>query len=68
MGPGYGWPSSEIARQLSLEKSIKPRPNGGFVLWNIGQLMRNQKGVATVVASASEVSEAKGAGGVARSQ
>jgi uncharacterized lipoprotein YddW (UPF0748 family) len=51
MGAGYGWPSSEIERQLSLEKSIKPRGNGGFVLWNIGQLMRNQKGVATVVAS-----------------
>jgi uncharacterized lipoprotein YddW (UPF0748 family) len=50
MGAGYGWPSSEIARQLSLEKSIRPRGNGGFVLWNIGQLMRNQKGVATIVA------------------
>ena len=51
MGAGYGWPSSEIERQLSLEKSINPRGNGGFVLWNIGQLMRNQKGVAIIVAS-----------------
>jgi hypothetical protein len=59
MGPGFGWPSSEIARQLSLERSIKPRPNGGFVLWNIGQLMRNQKGVAAVVASASEIRTAR---------
>jgi len=59
MGPGFGWPSSEIARQLSLERSIKPRSNGGFVLWNIGQLMRNQKGVAAVVASASEIRTAR---------
>jgi uncharacterized lipoprotein YddW (UPF0748 family) len=51
LGAGYGWPASEIARQLSLERSIKPRTEGGFILWNIGALSANQKGIAKVVAS-----------------
>jgi uncharacterized lipoprotein YddW (UPF0748 family) len=52
LGAGYGWPTSEIAHQLSLERSIKPRTEGGFILWNIGALTANQKGIARVIASA----------------
>jgi uncharacterized lipoprotein YddW (UPF0748 family) len=52
LGAGYGWPASEIAHQLSLERSIKPRPEGGFILWNIGPLSSNQKGIARVIAAA----------------
>ena len=52
LGSGYGWPTSEIARQLSLERSIKPRPEGGFILWNIGPLSANQKGIAKVISAA----------------
>jgi uncharacterized lipoprotein YddW (UPF0748 family) len=52
LGAGYGWPVSEIARQLSLERSIKPRSEGGFILWNIGPLSANQKGIAKVIAAA----------------
>lgn len=43
LGAGYGWPASEIARQLSLERSIKPRSEGGFILWNVGQLRLYEK-------------------------
>jgi uncharacterized lipoprotein YddW (UPF0748 family) len=52
LGSGYGWPASEIAHQLSLERSIKPRSEGGFILWNIGPLSANQKGIAKVIAAA----------------
>ena len=52
LGAGYGWPASEITRQLSLERSIKPRSEGGFILWNIGPLSTNQKGIAKVIAAA----------------
>jgi len=45
----HGWPSSEIAVQLALEKSIGPRPRGGFLLWNMQAIARNTKGVAAVV-------------------
>ncbi len=51
MGAGFGWPSGEIQRQLIIESSIKPRESGGFILWNVGQLLRNQKGVASIVAA-----------------
>ncbi len=50
LGPGYGWPAAEIERQLRLEQTIGPRAAGGFVLWNVGPLLQNQKGVATIVA------------------
>jgi len=50
LGGSYGWPSSEIASQLVIEASTKPRPSGGFILWNVGPLMQNRKGVAMVVA------------------
>ena len=50
LGGSYGWPSSEIAAQLAIEASTKPRSAGGFVLWNVGALMENKKGVAQIVA------------------
>lgn len=43
----HGWSASEIGRQLALEREIAPR--GGFVLWNIGAIAKNTKGVVTVV-------------------
>ncbi len=51
MGAGFGWPSGEIRRQFIVESSIKPRESGGFILWNVGQLLRNEKGVASIVAA-----------------
>jgi uncharacterized lipoprotein YddW (UPF0748 family) len=50
LGGSYGWPSSEIASQLALETSIKPRSSGGFILWSVGPLLENKKGIALVVA------------------
>jgi len=47
----HGWPASEIARQLTLEKSIGPRGRGGFILWDISPLVRNTKGIVPVVRS-----------------
>ena len=44
-----GWPASEIDRQLSLEKSISPRPSGGFLLWNIAPVSKNTKGVMATI-------------------
>ncbi len=45
-----GWPASEIALQMRLEKSIQPRNGGGgFILWRIHQLVKNTKGVAPIV-------------------
>lgn len=45
----HGWPAKEIATQLSLEKAIGAR--GGFLLWNIGPLAKNTKGIVPVVRS-----------------
>ena len=57
-GEGHHWPVSEIARQLALERSVGPRPGGGgFILWSIGPLASDLKGVGGVVAAAA------GAGG-----
>ncbi len=50
LGGSYGWPSSEIALQLTIELSTKPRSSGGFILWNVGPLLENKKGIAVVVA------------------
>jgi uncharacterized lipoprotein YddW (UPF0748 family) len=50
LGRPDNWPSSEIASQLAIESSIKPRSSGGFVLWSVGPLLENKKGVALVVA------------------
>jgi uncharacterized lipoprotein YddW (UPF0748 family) len=49
LGGSYQWPSSEIASQLAIEEMTKPRSAGGFILWNVGPLLENKKGVATVV-------------------
>ncbi len=45
-----GWPATEIATQLDLERQIGPRGRGGFILWSIGPLQKNTKGVDGVVA------------------
>jgi uncharacterized lipoprotein YddW (UPF0748 family) len=45
----HGWPASQISAQLGLEKSISPRGRGGFLLWNIGPVARNTKGVVSVI-------------------
>jgi uncharacterized lipoprotein YddW (UPF0748 family) len=50
LGGSYQWPSSEIASQLAIEVTTKPRSSGGFILWSVGPLLENKKGVAVVVA------------------
>ena len=50
LGGSYGWPSSEIESQLAIETAIKPRSSGGFILWSVGPLLENKKGIALVVA------------------
>lgn len=47
----HGWPASQIATQLALEKSIGPRGRSGFLLWNIGPIKDNTKGIVPVVRS-----------------
>jgi uncharacterized lipoprotein YddW (UPF0748 family) len=47
----HGWGSDEIVRQLQLEKSITPRPGGGFLVWNIGAVSKNIKGVLSCIRS-----------------
>ena len=47
----HGWPASEIAHQLDLEKSISPRGRGGFLLWDIGPAAKNTKGVVAIIRS-----------------
>ena len=52
LGGGFNWPVEEIARQLELERTVGASgTGGGFILWNIGPLTRNQKGVVAVVAA-----------------
>ena len=45
----HGWGADEINRQLKLEKNIAPRPRGGFLLWNIGAVSKNTKGVLAAI-------------------
>jgi len=45
----HGWGPDEISRQLRLEKNISPRPQGGFLLWNIGPVSKNTKGVLAAI-------------------
>ncbi len=52
LGEGFNWPASEIARQLALERTLGPRGGVGFILWSIGPLLRDQKGIDAVVAAA----------------
>jgi len=47
----HGWPASEIAHQLDLEKSTSPRGRGGFLLWDIGPAAKNTKGVVAIIRS-----------------
>ena len=56
-----GWPTSEIAHQITLERTIKPRSDGGFIIWNMGPLMSNQKGIAGVIerGAGNEVAEGR---------
>jgi uncharacterized lipoprotein YddW (UPF0748 family) len=47
----HNWPLSEIATQLRLEQTIGPRRGGGgFVLYNIGPVSSNTKGVRDLLA------------------
>ncbi len=43
----HGWDAGEIARQLSIESTIAP--SGGFILWNIGPVAKNTKGIRAVL-------------------
>lgn len=53
-GEGFNWPASEIGRQLRLEETIGPRPGGGgWILWSVGPVLRDQKGVGAVIAAAA---------------
>jgi len=55
LGSSHNWPASEIATQLGIESEIHPRTSGGFLLWNIGPLLENKKGVVAVVARGSQI-------------
>ncbi len=55
LGSPFNWPVAEIGRQLELEQTIGPKAeSGGFILWSIGPVLRDQKGVAKVVAAAAQ--------------
>ncbi|MEO6053904.1 MAG: family 10 glycosylhydrolase [Chthoniobacterales bacterium] len=47
-----GWPVTEIATQLRINKMIGPGSHGGFILWSIKPLLNNTKGVRSVVSAA----------------
>lgn len=49
LGGSHNWPVSEIATQLQLEQKIGPRRAGGFVLYNIGPVAANTKGVRSIL-------------------
>ena len=54
-GEGFNWPVSEIARQLKLEQTIGPKADsGGFILWSVGPVLSDKKGVDQIVAAASQ--------------
>ncbi len=46
----HDWPSSEIGHQLDLERTLGPRKQGGFILWDFTPLKQNSKGIRGVVA------------------
>jgi uncharacterized lipoprotein YddW (UPF0748 family) len=46
-----GWPAREIDLQLAREKTITPRPRGGFLLWNIAPLAKNTKNILPAIRS-----------------
>ena len=47
LGEGHNWPVGEIAKQLRLERSVGGA--GGFILFSMGPVLRNQKGVDEVL-------------------
>ena len=51
-GEGFNWPVSEIAHQLTLERSLSTTGGEGFILWSIGPLLHNTKGIDNVIAAA----------------
>ena len=51
LGEGYNWPTAEIARQISLERTVGGNGKGGFILFSIGPALRNQKGIDSVLLS-----------------
>ena len=53
LGEGYNWPTAEIARQIGLERTVGAHGSGGFILFSIGPMMRNQKGIDGVLLSAA---------------
>lgn len=50
LGGSHNWPVNEIATQLQLERTIGPRGGGGFILWDFKPLLRDTKGVRSVIA------------------
>ncbi len=50
LGEGHNWPVGEIAKQLRLERSVGGQiGQGGFILFSMGPVLRNQKGVDDVL-------------------
>ena len=46
LGEGHNWPVTEISKQLRLERSVGAQGGqGGFILFSMGPVTRNQKGV-----------------------
>jgi uncharacterized lipoprotein YddW (UPF0748 family) len=51
LGEGFNWPITEIANQLELERTTGVRGNsGGFILFSVGPVLRNEKGLDVVLA------------------
>lgn len=44
----HGWPASEIATQLRIERTTSPRGQGGYILWNIASLRNNTKDILQI--------------------
>ena len=56
LGEGHNWPVGEIAKQLQLERSAGTQSGqGGFILFSMGPVMRNQKGVDEVLLAHAHV-------------
>jgi len=49
MGGSHGWPMSEIALQMGLNRQGSAPGGRGEIFWNIGPLQKNTKGVADMV-------------------
>ena len=54
LGEGHNWPVGEIAKQLRLQHSLGAQGGaGGYILFSMGPVMRNQKGVNGVILAES---------------